>query len=113
VAQLVWVTHHLVKFACFLPSSQFPIAVPGALVEIIEPHFQNTLGNGNAGGFLHGLCIVLEEDQASKNVVLEAMNRQVNALSKWRTLDFLGLGMGAVILHLFVKLLQHASGFFG
>jgi len=54
-----------------------------------------------------------KKNQASKNVVLEAMNRQVNALSKWRTLDFLGLGMGAVILHLFVKLLQHASGFFG
>ena len=40
--------------------------------------------------------------QASKNVVPEAMNRQVDALSKWRTLDFLGLDMGVVILHLLV-----------
>ena len=54
-----------------------------------------------------------KKNQASKNVVLEAMNRQVNALSKWRTLDFLGLGMGVCYFHLFVKLLHHASGFFG
>ena len=39
-----------------------------------------------------------KKNQASKNVVPEAMNRQVNALSKWRTLDFLGLGMGVVLV---------------
>jgi hypothetical protein len=39
-----------------------------------------------------------KKNQASKNVVLEAMNRQVNALSKWRTLDFLGLGMGLKVV---------------
>ena len=76
-------------------------------MEIIEPHFQYTLGNGNARGFLNRLHIVLEEkpgEQKKKNV-LEAMNRQVNALSKWRTRDFLGLGMGALILNLLVKLM--------
>ena len=30
-------------------------------MEIIEAHFQNTFGNGNARGFLNRLCIVLEE----------------------------------------------------
>jgi hypothetical protein len=30
-------------------------------MEIIEAHFQNTLGNGNARGFLNSLRIVLEE----------------------------------------------------
>ena len=54
-----------------------------------------------------------KKNQASKNVVPEAMNRQVNALSKWRSRDFLGLGMGVLIFHFLVQLLQHASGFFG
>ena len=40
-----------------------------------------------------------KKNQASKNVVPDAMNRQVNALSKWRIRDFLGLGMmwGSII----------------
>ncbi len=88
------VDHQLTKFALFLLSSQFSIAVPSALVEIIEAHFQDALGNGNARGFLHRLCIVLEEKPGEQECVPEAMNRQVNALSKWRTRDFLGLGMG-------------------
>jgi len=47
-----------------------------------------------------------KKNQASKNVVLEAMNRQVNALSKWRTRDFLELGMGVIIFEvLFVRML--------
>ena len=54
-----------------------------------------------------------KKNQASKNVVPEAMKRQVNALSKWRTLDFLGLGMGVLVLDFHVKLMHHASGFFG
>jgi len=54
-----------------------------------------------------------KKNQASKNVVPEAMNLQVNALSKWRTRDFLELGMGVLVFHFYVKLLHHASGFFG
>ena len=54
-----------------------------------------------------------KKNQASKNVVPEAMKRQVNALSKWRTLDFLELGMGVIVFYFHVKLLHHASGFFG
>jgi hypothetical protein len=62
-------------------------------VEVVKGHFQDAFGNGNARGFLNTCASSWKKNQASKNVVPDAMNRQVNALSKWRILDFLGLGM--------------------
>ena len=39
-----------------------------------------------------------KKNQASKNVVPDAMTRHVTALATWRTLDFLGLGMSLKVV---------------